>query len=146
MTVGPPMTGDAGRLVSRWCGGRNRQGMDCKRPAGWGTDHPGWVAANCMGAARGRGAFGRLASRRSLRCQRSARTSTSRRSTRCCSASDGRPDARRGCGCGISAGSRRACSRARCTGGCRRLSTVSVCIPATPKGSGARSSTRRGWI
>src|SRR3954471_7264732 len=36
------MTGEADRFPSRWCGGRNRHGTQCKRPAGWGTDHVGW--------------------------------------------------------------------------------------------------------
>src|SRR4051812_30030420 len=49
------MTGEVDRPASRLCGARNRQGTDCKRPAGWGTDHPGWGRCKLHGGSTRQG-------------------------------------------------------------------------------------------
>src|SRR3954449_9112667 len=42
MTVEQPMTDGPSGGPARLCGGLSRGGTHCKRPAGWGSDHPGW--------------------------------------------------------------------------------------------------------
>jgi hypothetical protein len=43
-------------MTTNYCGGKTRAGTPCKRPAGWGTDHPGSGRCKLHGGATKRGA------------------------------------------------------------------------------------------